>query len=128
LVSDKLGFDKQSPIVPILPTDTVLAVKILVGTVHSVDRVIGFFSSRPIWKPPPPPPSPSDAGECVPHPFGPGGGGTHSHAGEGIGGPNSDEGTDTVVYSRYEYICTLWYRSSQLRFGKFKKSFRGRTA
>jgi hypothetical protein len=25
------------------------------------------------------------------------GGGTHSFAGEGVGGPNSEEGTDTVV-------------------------------
>jgi hypothetical protein len=34
-------------------------------------------------------------------------GGTHSLAGEGWGeGPNSDEGTDTVVL--YRYKCTLW--------------------
>ncbi len=30
-------------------------------------------------------------------------GGTHSIAGEGVGGPNSDEGTDTVVF--YMYVC-----------------------
>jgi hypothetical protein len=51
---------------------------------------IGLFSSRPNWDSP----NPSPAGECVP-PFG--SGGTHSLAGEGVGGPNSDEGTDTVV-------------------------------
>jgi hypothetical protein len=39
---------------------------------------------------------PSPAGECVLLPFG-SRGGTHSLAGEGVGGPNSDEGTDTVV-------------------------------
>ena len=37
-------------------------------------------------------PTPSVAGECS----GPGGG-THSLAGEGVGGPNSDEGRDAVV-------------------------------
>jgi hypothetical protein len=44
--------------------------------------------------PVPPPPS---------RPFGSGGGGTQSLAGEGVGGPNSDEGTDTVLL--YEYMC-----------------------
>jgi hypothetical protein len=29
--------------------------------------------------------------------FGSGGGGAHSLVGEGVGSPNSDEGTDTVV-------------------------------
>ncbi len=55
-----------------------------------MDKVLGFFSSRPNWDPPltrrrvnPPPPFGS-------------GGGTHSHAGEVVG-DNSDEGTDTVV-------------------------------
>jgi hypothetical protein len=38
---------------------------------------------------------PSHAGECCPPPMVPGG--THSLAGEGVGGPNSDEGTDTVI-------------------------------
>ncbi len=36
-------------------------------------------------------------GPPPPHPFGSGGGGANSLAGEGIGGPNSDEGIDTVV-------------------------------
>jgi hypothetical protein len=34
--------------------------------------------------------------ECIPS-FVPGGGGAPSLAGEGVGGPNSNEGTDTVV-------------------------------
>jgi hypothetical protein len=38
------------------------------GTAHRVDRVLGFFSSRPNWDPP----TPSPAGECVPL-FGSGG-------------------------------------------------------
>jgi hypothetical protein len=40
------------------------------------------------------PPSPSPAGKCSPPPFGSGG---DTLAGAGVGGPNSDEGTDTVV-------------------------------
>ncbi len=73
-----------------------------VGFVLRIDRVLSFFSSRPNWDPPPfirrrvlhPPP-----------PFG--SGGAHSIAGEGMGGPSSDEETDTVnfvvlcVYHRY---------------------------
>jgi hypothetical protein len=43
-------------------------------------------------------PIPSPSGECVPSLFGSGGGGTHSLAGEGVGSPSSDEGTDTVVH------------------------------
>jgi hypothetical protein len=55
---------------------------------HRVDRVLGFFSSRPNWDSP----TPSHAGESVPLLwFQGGGGGTHSLAGEGVGGPNSDE-------------------------------------
>ncbi len=44
-------------------------------------------------------PAPSHAGECYPPPFGSGGWGgrAHSLAGKGVGGPNSYEGTDTVV-------------------------------
>jgi hypothetical protein len=58
---------------------------------NRVDRVPGFLSSRPKLGTPA-----SAAGECGPPPlcFR---GGTHSLAGEGVGGPNSDEGTDTVV-------------------------------
>jgi hypothetical protein len=59
-----------------------------------VDRVPGFLSSRPKLGLP----APSAAGECCHPPLVPGGGGgTHSIAGEGVGGLNSDEETDTVV-------------------------------
>jgi hypothetical protein len=59
-----------------------------------VHRELVFFSSRSNWDSP----TPSPAGECAP-PLVPRG--THSLAGEVAGeGPNSDEGTDTVV---------LWY-------------------
>ncbi len=62
------------------------------------DRELGFFSSRPIWDSP----TPSPAGERVPSPLrfmGEGGGVSHSleETEWGGGGPNSDEGTDTVV-------------------------------
>jgi hypothetical protein len=64
---------------------------------HRVYRVPGFLSSRPKW---------------VPHPFirkgllllptlRPRGEGVHSLAGEGVGGPNSDEWTDTLVLYLY---------------------------
>jgi hypothetical protein len=43
----------------------------------------------------------------IPSSFGTGGG-THSLAGEGVGGPNSDEGGQTLWYSRY--ISTLCVR------------------
>ncbi len=52
--------------------------------------------------------TPSLAGESVPSPFGYVGG-THSLSGEGVGDPNSDEGTDTVVL--LVFICTLWFKS-----------------
>jgi hypothetical protein len=42
-------------------------------------------------------PAPSPASKCCPSPFWFQGGGTHSLAGEGAGGANSDEGTDTLV-------------------------------
>jgi hypothetical protein len=55
--------------------------------------VLGFFSSRPNW-----------TGECVP----PGSGeGTHSLGDRGIGGPNSEEGTDTVVLEVYMYFVEI---------------------
>jgi hypothetical protein len=50
-----------------------------------------FFSSRPNWDSP----TPSHAGECVP-PLWFRGGGYYTIA-WGRGGPDSDEGTDTVV-------------------------------
>ncbi len=55
------------------------------GDDHRVDRVLSFFSSRRSWDYTNPPPLVG------------GGGGTRALAGEGMGGPNSDEGTDTMV-------------------------------
>jgi hypothetical protein len=51
--------------------------------------VIGFFSSRPNWDPL------TSRRVCSPS------GGTLSLAGEGVGGPNSDEGTDTGTLGIY---------------------------
>ncbi len=59
---------------------------------HRVDRVLGFFSSRPNWGPPPPLPQAS-----VSSSFDSDGGGGTLARGSGGGGSNSDEGTDTVV-------------------------------
>jgi hypothetical protein len=82
-------------------------------TTHRVDSVLGFFSSRPNWDPPP---TPSPAGECVPHPFGSGGpggeGDTLACCRGGGDGPNSDEGTDTVVLYVYSmYLVKRPYES-----------------
>ncbi len=57
---------------------------------HRVDRVLGFFSNRPNSDPPPPHPRASLS------PPRPRGGGTLA-CGRDSGGPNSDEGTYTVV-------------------------------
>jgi hypothetical protein len=57
--------------------------------IHRVDRVLGFFSCRPNWDPP--------------TPLLAGGGG-------GMGGPDSDEGTDhetDAVVLQVRYICIL---------------------
>jgi hypothetical protein len=58
---------------------------------HRVDRVLSFFSSRSNWVLS----HHSHAGECV-----------HSLACEGVrgGGPNYDEGTDTVVHYVNIYV------------------------
>jgi hypothetical protein len=56
-----------------------------------VDRELSFFYSRPNWDSP----TPSHEGECVLYST-PRFRGAHSIAGEGLGGPNSDEGTGTV--------------------------------
>jgi hypothetical protein len=72
----------------------------IVSAVHRVDSTRLFLQSSELD----PPPSTSPAGECARSLLVPGG--THSLAGEGVGeGPNSDEGTDTVVL--YVYIFTL---------------------
>jgi hypothetical protein len=62
---------------------------------HRVDRVPGFPSSRPNRVRSPPHPQASVAPLWFV-------GGGDTLAGEGVGGPHSDEGTDTVVlYCRY---------------------------
>jgi hypothetical protein len=80
---------------------------------HRVDRVLGFFSSRPNWRIRTPPPSPSRPQASVSPPFGWGVGGgrytTHSIAGEWVGGPIPTRG-QTFWYSRY--ICTLPHHHS----------------
>jgi hypothetical protein len=56
---------------------------------HRVDRVLGFrLQSSELGLPAP-------QASVSPPPLVPGG--THSLGGEGMGGPNSDDGTDTVV-------------------------------
>ncbi len=66
---------------------------------QSIDRVLGFFSSRPNWDPPP---TPSPTGECVPL-FGSGG---HARLRErGWGFPIRMRG-QALWYSRY--IIPLW--------------------
>jgi hypothetical protein len=64
---------------------------------QSIDRVLGYFSSRSNWD------SPSPENECVPPPFGSGKG--HTRWGErGWGDPNSDEGADTVLLEVGIYV------------------------
>ncbi len=80
-------------------------------TIHSQSRWSArLFSSRPNWVPP----APSHPQTSVFPPRlvqGEGGGVKHSLSGDGVGGPNSDEGT--LWYSRY--ICTLCIHWSQQR-------------
>ncbi len=62
--------------------------KTLIPCSHRVDRVLGFFSSRPHWDPPPP----TRRRVCpLPSLLGSGVGKTHSLGGDGVGGPISDE-------------------------------------
>ncbi len=49
-----------------------MQVRLLVSQRHRVDRVLGFFSSRPKWDSP----TPAPAGEYAPPPLFPGGGDT----------------------------------------------------
>jgi hypothetical protein len=71
----------------------VLAPDAGVGPNHRVCRVLRFFSSRRNWNSP----TPLAAGVCAPPPpFGPGGGHTSLRE-RGLGSPNSDEGTYTLV-------------------------------
>jgi hypothetical protein len=69
---------------------------------NRVDRVLGFFSSRPNWDSP----SPSPTGECVAPSFGSGRGTVHTamgRGGGGGGGPGSDEG-ETLWYTLGKYV------------------------
>jgi hypothetical protein len=69
---------------------------------NRVDRVLGFFSSRPNRDPPPPQLQVSVSRPLVL-------GEAHSLAGEGVGGGSQfmDEGK-TMGYEYSRYICTLW--------------------
>jgi hypothetical protein len=69
-----------------------------------VDGVLGFFSCRPNFDSP----TPSPAGENMSPPFGSGGGGVYTLACGRGGGPNSNEGTDTVVL---EYDLGIYIES-----------------
>jgi hypothetical protein len=72
---------------------------------HKVGRVLGFFSSRRNWD------SPTPSLEGFLFPFGSGGGGVHTRLrARGWVGPNSDEGTDTVVL-RHLYFVGSWFLS-----------------
>ncbi len=64
---------------------------------HRVDRVLGFFSSRPNWDPQPPHPQASVPPPILWFPEG------RDKLACGTGGANSDEGTDTVVLQVFIY-------------------------
>jgi hypothetical protein len=80
-----------------------------------VARVLGFLSCRPIWDSSP---TPSDAVECVPPP--PFGSGEKTLAGRrgggGLGGPNSNEGKDTVVGIQGIYVLCGEPKESLMAF------------
>ncbi len=69
---------------------------------QSVDRVLGFLSSRPNRDSP----TPSPAGECVLPSFG-SGGGIHTHCGRGGWGVPIPTREQTLWYSRYLPIHAL---------------------
>ncbi len=86
---------------------------------HRVDRVLGFFCSRPNWDSP----TPSPPGECAP-PFGPGGGrrGRHTRFRErGLGESQFRRGNNIHCDTLFSiYKCTLWFTSNiELRLGLF---------
>jgi hypothetical protein len=66
-------------------------------TIH-ICRVPEFMSSRLDWVPHPPPPQVSVSPRS--------GDTTHSLEGKGVGGPNSDDWTETLVL----YIENWWHR------------------
>jgi hypothetical protein len=67
-----------------------------VNFLHCTPQSARIFLQSSELGPPTPPPHP----QASVSPFG-SGGGTHSLGGEGLEGPNSDEGTDTVLL----YVC-----------------------
>ncbi len=71
--------------------------------------MLSFFSIRWKWDSP----TPLTAGECAPPPLVPGG--THSLLGEGMGVPNSDVGTYTVVL----YVCMYFMNIVHKLFAKY---------
>jgi hypothetical protein len=79
---------------------------------HREYRVPGILSSRPNWVPP----TPSPTRECCSSPpFGSKGADTLA-CGRGVGGPDSDEGTDTLVL--YVYYCAAGFALLDLPKGK----------
>jgi len=66
-------------------------------------RVAGFLSSRSNWALPH---TLTRKGVLFPLPLW-----VHSHVGEGVGGPNSDEGTGTLVFYVYYCIIPLRFKS-----------------
>ncbi len=104
-------------------------------TLHRVDRVPGFLSSRQNWVRPPPHPRASVASHLVP-------GGTNSLAERG-GGPNSDDWRESLALCLLCAVCapiysnrtvqmrelTLWYSSYSiisLRMVAPQGTYRGR--
>jgi hypothetical protein len=75
---------------------------------HRVDRVLSFFSSRPIWDSP----TNSPAGDCGPPPVGLGGGGAHSLAGEGEG---ESQFREEGIHCGTLYICVLCVSCNRIR-------------
>ncbi len=86
---------------------------------HRVYRVPGFLSRRLNWVPP----SYSPARECCssPPPLGPGG--DTLARGEGVGGPNPYEGTDTLVLYMYLYYIPSTLQTVQIPVEVLLKSF-----
>jgi len=84
---------------------------------HTVGRVLSFFSSRRNRDSP----TPLAAGECAPPPFGPGGGHTRLRE-RGWGSPNSDEGIYNVVLYIYKYFVTLMLLSTHRKWSRQCKS------
>ncbi len=70
-----------------------------------------FLQSSELGPPHPPPPHPQ--ARVSPHFFVPGE--AHSLAGEGVGGPNSQKGTDTVTYAPSQLLLSVRPRQDGIR-------------